>query len=265
MAEKPNNFFAENIFNRPPITPNGGTGGGIEIPGIRVGAVSGKVMGTLDFYQTDTWKSLNPKVFIFIPKRRRKERHQGQPDYVSPRPSRMVHPTHLAGSNTKWWGGINKFQEGGTTILRHTEFVLPTTVPYTWFNLKNMGLSPYEWCTYKDYNTEVKRQTTAADFPVPSNKLGDWDTTGDPYSVSLGKKAQYSRPLDVSFSNQKKKFKFAIVIDNPNATNDSPYLIGPMSDSVVLRFRYTGDTDPESGNRLYDLVFTPDHISKVLS
>jgi hypothetical protein len=268
MAQAPNNYFAENIFTRPPMTPNGGTGGGIEIPGIRVGAVQGEVMGTLDFYQTDTWKSLNPKVFMFMPKKRRRMRSgPGAPDYIRPLPSRMVHPVHLAGSNVKWWGGIPRFNtnEGNGVILRHTEFVLPTTVPYTWFNLNNMGLSPYEWCTYLNTDTGFKRQTTSADFPVPSNKLGDWDTTGDPYSVSLGRKSQYSHPLDVSFSNQKKKFKFAIVIDNPNATVDSPYLIGPMSDSVVLRFCYTGDIDPESRNRLHNLAFTPDHISRVIS
>jgi hypothetical protein len=270
MAQAPNNFFAENIFTRPPITPIGGTGGGIEIPGIRVGASKGEVMGTLDFYQTDTWKSLNPKIFIFMPKKRRQKRNNpGHPMYVSPRPSRMVHPVHLTGSNVKWWGGIPRFngpfgEDGNAIILRHTEFVLPTTVPYTWFNLNNMGLDPYEWCTYENLNTQAKRQTVSADFPVPSGNLGEY-TSGDPYRVSLGRRGAYSNPLGAEFSNQKKKFKFAIVIDNPNATVDSPYLIGPMSDSIVLRFRFTSQTDPVSGLQLYDLAFTPDHISRVIS
>lgn len=270
MAQRPNNYFAENIFTRPPITPIGGTGGGIEIPGIRVGAYQGEAMGTLEFYQTDTWKSLNPKIFIFMPKKRARERHApGEPNYRGPRPSRMVHPTHLAGSNVKWWGGIPRFsgplgQDGNAILLRHTEFVLPTTTPYTWFNLNNMGLDPYEWCTYTDINTHTKRQTTSADFPVPSGNLGDYNS-GDYYRVSLGRRGTYSSPLNAEFSNQKKKFKFAIVIDNPNATVDSPYLIGPMSDSIVLRFRYTFQNDPDTGLALYDLAFTPDHISRVIS
>lgn len=270
MAQPPNNFFAQNIYTIPSPGEINGTGGGIEIPGIRVGADRGQAIGTLDFYQTDTWKSLNPKVFIFMPKKRRRERGTpGDPSYVSPRPSRMVHPTHLAGSNVKWWGGINRFSgnfgnDGNAILLRHTEFVLPTTVPYTWFNLNDMGLDPYEWCAYTDTSTGIKRQTASADFPVPANNLGSWES-GDLYCVSLGKKEQWAYPLNPGFSNQKKKFKFAIVIDNPNATVERPYLIGPMSDSIVLRFRNINQTDPVSGNPLFDLAFTPDHISKVIS
>ena len=269
MAERPNNFFAENIFTRPPITPIGGTGGGIEIPGIRVGAVQSGVMGTLEFYQTDTWKSLNPRIFLFTPKRRRrKQNNPGDPDYVSPRPSRMVHPTHLAGSNVKWWGGMPRFggafgQDGNALILRHTEFVLPTTVPYSWFNLNNLGLDPYEWCNYVNLMDGTKRQTTSADFPVPASNVGA-NNGGDPFYVQMANSIKndgaYSGFLGIQFSNQKKKFKFAIVIDNPNATANSPYLIGPMSDSVVLRFAHeTG------GTGMFNLSITPDHISKVIT
>jgi len=269
MAQPPNNFFAENIFTIPSPGEINGTGGAIEIPGIRVGAHKGQAIGTLDFYQTDTWKSLNPKVFLFMPKRRRRQRSEpGDPSYLSPRPSRMVHPTHLAGSNVKWWGGINRFSgnfgaDGNAIILRHTEFVLPTTIPYTWFNLNDMGLDPYEWCTYVDLDTGFKRQTTSADFPVPDTNLGSREDPSDNYYVSLGRKEIYTDPLRIKFSSQKKKFKFAIVIDNPNATVERPYLIGPMSDSIVLRFRDTGLSD--AGRSFFDLAFTPDHISRVIS
>lgn len=255
MAERPNNFFAENIFTRPPITPIGGTGGGIEIPGIRVGTYKGEVMGTLEFYQTDTWKSLNPRLFLFTPKRRRRIRHApGEPGYKAARPSRMVHPTHLAGSNVKWWGGINRFPSGAI-ILRHTEFVLPTTTPYSWFNLNNMGLDPYEWCTAGI--GDDSRQTVAGDFPINTEMIGK------KYRIGKPSRDDWAIPLYIDFSSQKKKFKFAIVIDNPNATVDSPYLMGPMSDSIVLRFiKEPGTTGPES---MFYLGFTPDHISRVIS
>lgn len=266
MATPPNNYFAQNVITIPDALPNnGGTGSGIEIPKIKVGTIRGEVMGSLDFYQTDTWKSLNPKIFLFTPKKRRIQKSEiGRPDYVSPRPSRMVHPTHLAGSNVKWWGGIPRYSQnnGNGIILRHTEFVLPVTTPYKQFSLNNMGLDPYEWCVYTNLENGVKRQTVQSDFPVSSNNLGKWNGIDNPFYVSLGKAYGYSDPLPIGFSNQKKKFKFAIVIDNPNPTADSPYLIGPMSDTVVLKFKHLGSNGQ---NIIFGLTFTPDHISNVIA
>jgi len=257
MATPPNNYFATNVITIPSPGLVTGGNGSIEIPKIKVGTIQDQVMASLDFYQTDTWKSLNPRIFLFTPKKRRRQMgNPGDAWYKSARSSRIVHPTHLAGGNVKWWGGINKYTEGGALILRHTEFQLPTTVPYTWFNLNNLGLNSYEWCVYVDTASNSKRQTTAADFPVPSSNLGG-DPNGTGFYMSLGKKVGYERLLPIGFSSQKKKFKFAIVIDNPNATTERPFLIGPMSDAVVLRFKKAND--------LYGLSFTPDHISKIIT
>jgi hypothetical protein len=363
MAQQPNNFFAENIITIPsPGEVTGNGSGSIEIPKINVGTMKGEAIASLDFYQTDTWKSLNPKIFLFRHKKSKPSKNK---------PAGFVHPTHLIGSDVKWWGGSSRFTGyGENEILRHTEFQLPLTVPRQYFNLNNLGLSPYEWCTYQyqaftgcnqpsivyrlqggkgsrgglyysdvtaidiynnkvRYQTEIngipyaiyyssyrnqwallrdgdgdgdetallntnddcpvgawellgrykdilyfnfmlnngdvqRRQSVQSDFPIPIQQAGS-DGLSLNYFVNLNGRAEYSEPLSSAFSKEKMKFKFAIVIDNPNATKERPYLIGPMSDTIVLRFNRLPVSSPITGDTQVDLKFTPDHINRVIS
>jgi hypothetical protein len=114
--------------------------------------------------------------------------------------------------------------------------------------------------------TFLRRQSVAADYDQfnpqqignDTNNLGYYfqisgKIAKDGYEVIDCPDACITVASAVGFSSQKQKFKVAIVIDNPNPTPDAPYLIGPMSDTFVLRF--ANDSEPR---------FTTDNISRVV-
>ena len=114
--------------------------------------------------------------------------------------------------------------------------------------------------------TYLKRQSVASDYNSfnPQQIGGDTNNLGYYFQISGKiKKSGYKQITcpdacinaisNAGFSSQKQKFKVAIVIDNPNPTPDAPYLIGPMSDTFVLRF--ANEQQPR---------FTTDNISKVV-
>jgi hypothetical protein len=75
--------------------------------------------------------------------------------------------------------------------------------------------------------TQFKRQSTDKDF----NKKTYEDSIGLTFRMNGSQKF-----FGAMYYNQKIYFKLAIVIDNPNPTADIPYLIGPMSETFVLKF-----------------------------
>lgn len=349
--------------------------GTIEIPKIIIKPLKGDIQARLDFYQNDDWQKYNPKIFLFKQKSARQKNKNGVPVHTG---SGFVHTPHLEGTNSKFWGGHQKYdlQYGGNTILRHTEFNLPTFKPYSSFMMSDIGLDRFEWITvvedvspscldqvliswvastdvgeavvnangfyngkpkyefqvngnfgivnYTLYfdpvtnwsvglttefglasndivsnfstdcpvnineegasytclnNTElvffysfnvsinpqkIKRQSVVSDFDTFSPLLiGDLNSPlyfimsgksrGNGYKEINCEKDCIPAISHVKLSNQKQKFKLAVVIDNPNPTPDSPYLIGPMSDTFVLRFSQSGVPK-----------FTSDHVSKIV-
>jgi len=236
-------------------------GVGIEIPKLIARTVNGNVTVSLDFYQSDAWKALNPRIFLF---RARKKRRIFKNGVVTNKPAGFVHPTHTAGTQPggRWWTGEQRimqyYSSAPDPLIRHTEFPLLSTVSYQSFNL--VDLSPYEWVEYANAITNTLRQSTAADFPVPTTAVGQ-DVGGvNGFYVKFFQAAK-SQIYPSNFRGRKSggmktKFRFAIVIDNPNATPDSPYLIGPMSDNVDLKFIWD-----QSGTDLVDLTFTTAYVN----
>jgi hypothetical protein len=90
--------------------------------------------------------------------------------------------------------------------------------------------------------TKIKRQSVVDDF-----KKSSLEDIGQRFLIN-GSQKRYKD----SFYNQKIYFKLAVVIDNPNPTADAPYLIGPMSESFVLKF----SIEPEG----IGLRFVNDHV-----
>ena len=236
-------------------------GVGIEIPKLIARTINGDVVFSLDFYQSDAWKALNPRIFLY---RARKKRRIFKNGSVINKPAGFVHPTNTAGTQPggRWWTGEQRIMQSWSSapdpLIRHTEFPLLTTVPYQSFNLAD--LSPYEWVEYRDVNANTIRQSTASDFPVPFNAAGR-DTGGIGFYVKFfNAKVTAMFPPALRATNaggMKRTFRFAIVIDNPNATPDAPYLIGPMSDNVDLKFNY----DP-NGSGTVNLTFTTAYVNK---
>lgn len=238
-------------------------GVGIEIPKLIARTVNGDVTCSLDFYQSDAWKALNPRIFLFRARKKKRIFKAGEPTIN--KPAGFVHPTHTAGTQPggRWWTGEQRIMQSSSSapdpLIRHTEFPLLSTVPYQSFNL--VDLSPYEWVEYANAITNTLRQSTAADFPVPTTATG-YDSAGNGFYVKFfnaGKTVMYPSNNRINRSGgMKRKFRFAIVIDNPNATPDAPYLIGPMSDNVALKF--VNDGDPITG--LVDLTFTTAYVNR---
>lgn len=109
------------------------------------------------------------------------------------------------------------------------------------------------------YSNVIKRQSVASDF----SEYAGFGCISQNGSISKNTGIYFNMNLrnggygSADFSNQKIHFKLAIVIDNPNATPESPYLIGPMSDAFVLRFA--------KGNNLGTFCkFTNDYINNIL-
>jgi hypothetical protein len=231
-------------------------GGSIEIPKLVARIQYGTVLFNLDFYQTDAWKALNPRIFLYrMAPQKRKQTAGGTVQM----PRTFVHPSNTAGVQPggKWWTGTQTIQAvigTGSPLIRHTEFAIPTTVPYQSFTLPD--LSPYEWMVYVNTVTEEYRQCTSADFPIPQTAVGT-DTNSNGFYV----RPFNSRKADMfptssrgaGSSKMKVKFRFAIVIDNPNATPDAPYLIGPMSENVTVKFFGEGS----------DIHFAPDYVNRL--
>lgn len=234
----------------------------IEIPKLIARAVNGDVTFSLDFYQSDAWKKLNPRIFLY---RVRKKRTIRKNFSTTRKPSGFVHPTNTAGVQPggRWWTGSQKIIEfvysAPDPLIRNTEFLLPTTVPYKYFNLAD--LNPYQWVMYCDQNANTARQSTATDFPVPTTAVGADDGNINGFYVKMfqaGKSFMYpTSNRVVKASKMKTIFRFAIVIDNPNATPDAPFLIGPMSENVALKF----NTDLNSA--LTTLTFTTSYVNKI--
>jgi hypothetical protein len=114
--------------------------------------------------------------------------------------------------------------------------------------------------------TFLRRQSVASDYVSFNPQQIGGDTNGLGYYFQISgkiKKGGYrelncpdacvTQGSSVGLSSQKQKFKVAIVIDNPNPTSDAPYLIGPMSDTFVLRF--ANQSQPK---------FTTDHVSRIV-
>jgi hypothetical protein len=114
--------------------------------------------------------------------------------------------------------------------------------------------------------TFLRRQSVASDYVSfnPQQIGGDTNDLGYYFQISGKIRKSGYRELScpdacinvissIGLSSQKQKFKVAIVIDNPNPTPDAPYLIGPMSDTFVLRF--ANEAEPK---------FTTDNISRVV-
>lgn len=233
-------------------------GVGIEIPKLIARTVNGDVTCSLDFYQSDAWKALNPRIFLFRARKKKRIFKAGEPTIN--KPAGFVHPTHTAGTQPggRWWTGEQRIMQSNSPdpLIRHTEFPLLSTVPYQSFNLAD--LSPYEWVQYANTITNTLRQSTAADFPVPTNAVGA-DAGGNGFYVKFfNAKVTNMFPSGdrvINAGGMKRKFRFAIVIDNPNATPDAPYLIGPMSDNVALKFNY------DIGADSVDLRFTTAYVN----
>jgi len=141
------------------------------------------------------------------------------------------------------------------------------TAPGSWTIENNTGLATFIFFQVNTVEaTYLRRQSVAADYnSFNPQQIGD-DTNGLGYYFQISGKIKKSgyRVIScpdacinlistVGFSSQKQKFKVAIVIDNPNPTPDAPYLIGPMSDTFVLRF--ANEAEPK---------FTTDNISRVV-
>jgi hypothetical protein len=235
-------------------------GVGIEIPKLIARTAAGNVVFSLDFYQSDAWKALNPRIFLYRVRKRKRIFKSGNP--VIKKATGFVHPTNTAGTQPggRWWTGEQKIMtfisSAPDPLIRHTEFPLLSTVPYESFNLPD--LSPYEWVQYRDIINNTYRQSTVADFPVPVTNVGE-DFTGTFYVKFFQTKRTQMFPVSTrrpAASNMKSIFRFAIVIDNPIATPEAPYLIGPMSDNVALKFNY------DNPSSLVDLVFTTAYVNK---
>ena len=116
---------------------------------------------------------------------------------------------------------------------------------------------------YCDQNANTARQTTATDFPVPTTAVGADNGNINGFYVKMfqaGKSFMYpTSNRDVKASKMKTIFRFAIVIDNPNATPDAPFLIGPMSENVVLKF------NTDNNSQLTRLTFTTSYVNKITS
>lgn len=239
--------------------------GALLIPNLKVGTLEGDVHVSLDFYNSTEWLNHNPKIFLFRTKN--KKRPNDNKNFKG-RPSQFVHTTHMnGGGGSKWFQGSLTYNtdNGGLPILRHTEFNITETIPYKRFNLAAQGMSPYEWITYTEKNeitcpNTCKRQALQSDVTqyngASSIGINSDDWNKDNYCFSIN--SPNSTYKDISFSNQKIHFKLAIVIDNPNPTSDKPYLIGPMSDAFVLRFRNA------TINNSYAL-FTNDYINTIMT
>jgi hypothetical protein len=239
-------------------------GVGIEIPKLIARAAGGEVKFALDFYQSDAWKALNPRIFLYRA-RKRSRVAVGINDTII-RPKGFVHPSNTAGAQPggRWWTGEQRINPIGSSapdpLIRHTEFPLTETVPYKSFTLADLDM--YEWIEYIDNLNGIYRQSTAADFPVPMSAIGV-DLGGvngfavKPFGSSPAVLYPPSGPRSIKASTMKVKFKFAIVIDNPNPTPDKPYLIGPMSDIVTLRF-----AKAQVGSDV-TLRFTKDHVNTI--
>jgi hypothetical protein len=240
---------------------------GIEIPKLIVKANAEDIQFSLDFYNSDAWKALNPKIFLYKMSKSKKVKTAG--NYTRKRKG-FVHPTNTAGIQPggRWWTGEQLIQLGNTPVTnmtRHTEFPLTETLPYKTFTLPD--LSMYEWLGH--YGPTI-RQCTALDFPASDDIIGQ---NTDPESFNyyikpFGTSAigLYDFPRAIRASNMKIKFRFAIVIDNPNATPDQPFLIGPMSENVVLRFAKSANGQYPNVPQGYVIpIFTPDHISSIAS
>lgn len=234
--------------------------GSIEIPKLIARTQKGNVLFHLDFYQSDAWKALNPRIFLFRMGRKKKKNLIGN-NYPFPRG--FVHPSNTAGAQPggRWWTGdqpIPALTGTSQPLIRHTEFAIPSTVPYKSFTLPD--LNPYEWMLYRDTNANIYRQTTTADFPIPQDAVGD-DTGSNGFYVrpfNVGRNALFGSPRTRDTAKMKIKFRFAIVIDNPNPTPDAPYLIGPMSENITLRFKKI-----DQGSTYYNLAFTPDYVNTI--
>lgn len=240
-------------------------GVGIEIPKLIARAAGGDVTFALDFYQSDAWKALNPRIFLY---RARKKKVLKVPNQLSiTKPTGFVHPTNTAGTQPggRWWTGEQIIQPviGSALgpLIRHTEFPLTETVPYKSFTLPD--LDRYEWFLYYDFLTNTYRQTVASDFPVDVTVMGN---ITPPATYAIRPFGVTSSPLfpknsrSIKAAKMKVKFKFAIVIDNPNPTPDKPYLIGPMSDIVTLRFVFE-----QLSSGLWGIQFTPDYVNNIAS
>jgi hypothetical protein len=236
-------------------------GVGIEIPKLIARTVNGDVVFSLDFYQSDAWKALNPRIFLYRARKKRRIFKAGSATIN--KPAGFVHPTNTAGTQPggRWWTGEQRIMQSTSSapdpLIRHTEFSLLTTVPYQSFNLAD--LSPYEWVEYRDVNANTIRQSTASDFPIIDTAAGNDTGSNGFYVKFFNAKVSTMFPPAVratSGGGMKRTFRFAIVIDNPNATPDAPYLIGPMSDNVDLKFNW----DQFSG--LVSLTFTTAYVNK---
>lgn len=143
-----------------------------------------------------------------------------------------------------------------------TQRFCPATNMEQWqmYNNTGTGIIFYSFNLYPAGTTITKRQSLASDIDqyagrdVISGNGNISSNTGIFFNMNL-KNGQVG---DYSFANQKIHFKLAIVIDNPNPTPESPYLIGPMSDAFVLRFMKSG----EYGTFC---KFTNDYISKIVT
>jgi hypothetical protein len=143
----------------------------------------------------------------------------------------------------------------------------PSDPPGTYTLLNNTGQATFIFFQVTTVGTTyLKRQSVASDYDQfnPQQIGNDTNNLGYYFQISGKIKKSGYREIscpdacvvvasEVGLSSQKQKFKVAIVIDNPNPTPDAPYLIGPMSDTFVLRF--ATEQQPK---------FTTDNISRVV-
>ncbi len=157
----------------------------------------------------------NPEVWLFCYKNARKKKVVLNESVATIHEWKLKgwkHESHLKGvkyPNSKYYSG------GGVSVIpkvdaygRHTEFEL--SAPAIWSEIK---VDVYEYVCAKDESSQYVDVT----------------------DLSLNNSYQAIGIL--KFRKNSAKYRFAIVIDNPDTNADNPKMIGPMSDVVALMLK----------------------------
>ena len=185
----------------------------IEIPQLNIQS-QGKYVYASIFpgVESNLYLSYNPKIFLFVKKNGKTKKVRDINDVLQGKYyfGGWHHTTHMQGINFP----NRNFYSGSTACSTHSEFPLIITQPYQRQILNSFN--PGEFYVYEQYGSSS---------PAPLNGTISWSELAQ-FKVRGRKKEDFARSV---------YFRFAIGIENPDATSKYPVIFGPLTASIQCK------------------------------
>lgn len=202
---------------------------GLSIPKLKIGIgtdneyLANDIIVSLDGMGNRTFLELSPRIFLFQYRPRRRPKTVITPAVI--KPAGFYHPVDanaatVHGATSKWYGGSRRDHNGISLLPRNTEWPLAITKVGEKQTINDIQFERY--FQVQGLLINPRRDLLLSDFPLAPtdrtyNRGSHWSSGAKIYARNL-------------------IMKFAIGVKNPDPkTGENPWIMGPMSDTIITR------------------------------